>query len=219
MHRGCRDLNRAAASVHPCALAALPISPTDQHRKDATAPRRNASGRVRGVSLIGEIGRKTLAAAGRGPDEASRLLFFGCRGGLGLRCRCTHGNHDHRGCNRRGRRRRMHHHAQRAMVGVVLRGVQVRHLHYRQESCQNQANHRGHSPRTRLRPLAAALPCLEPCLRPCLDRFPDRHANILCFQHTQIRRTQVLTPSSLSGLSLNCHFRPSRGQHPPVWLV
>ncbi len=151
--------------------------PTDHPREDATSPRRYGSGRVRRSEQDRKKAEKTLTAGGRGTNEASRLLFPGGRSGLGFGRGRTHGNQDHRGCNRRGRSRGVHHHAQRAMVSVTLRGVQVRHLHNRQESCQNNTNHRGYSPGGR----AAALRCLKPCL----NHFPDRHAKTLCIQHTQ----------------------------------
>jgi hypothetical protein len=56
----------------------------------------------------------------------------------------NHDQHDNEGYNR------VHHHAQRAMVGIAVGRMDVRHLDHDQKGQQDQAHHSRHSKSTLL---------------------------------------------------------------------
>jgi hypothetical protein len=65
------------------------------------------------------------------------------RARLGNRCGTPHSDQDNRSRHHRNRRSRVHRNAQRAMVGVALQWMHVRHLDHGQKRQQGQAQNSG----------------------------------------------------------------------------
>lgn len=90
------------------------------------------------------------------------------RGGLDL------DQHDDDGCDR-DRRSRVHHNAERAMVGVVFDGMDVRHLDHCQQRQQDKAQHGYCRPGAWLSAAFSAEMCLQSCQTddPCTKDTQD----------------------------------------------
>ena len=89
-----------------------------------------------------------LAAGGRRTDKKLGLPFADGGNRLKLRYRGPQlDQYDDRRCNR-NRHCRVHHDAQRAMIGCRLVGVEMRHLHHGQEGQQHETHHCHDRPET-----------------------------------------------------------------------
>ena len=103
-------------------------------------------------------------------------------------CGCKHwggsldlDQHDHRGHDRDGRSR-VHHDAQRAMVGVAVERMHVRHLDHGQQRQQGKT-HNGDQPAKRL---ALARPILrEMCLKSCSTEATPVFKNTQNWMHAE----------------------------------
>lgn len=83
-----------------------------------------------------------LAAAGRGANEELGLPEAGNRVRLKNRCGGLKLDQDDNGGGYGDGRCRVHHDAERAMVGVAIDGMDVRHLNDGQQRQQNKTHHR-----------------------------------------------------------------------------
>jgi hypothetical protein len=177
MADGCeRVAAKKTARQHQCIAGRLPASISAC--ENAPMPAGVRSGREQSVQLKRETSGGRRTSGRRGTDEEPRWTLLPGGDRLGLRRGRAHWNQDHRCSSHRGRRRRVHHHAQRAMIRVVLRSVQVRHLHHSHKGKQHHAHQRHHRPRA-----GAAAPC-------CPEWLSDgRQIIILIFQgYTKVGR-------------------------------
>ena len=74
-----------------------------------------------------------------------------------------HSDQDDCCCHHRNRHSRVHGNAQRAMVGIALQRVHVRHLDHGQQCQQNQTQQRGCPESAWLPAAAPAKICLQSC--------------------------------------------------------
>lgn len=84
-----------------------------------------------------------LAAGGRGPSEELGMPVPDDRTRLSNRFWGSDSDQDHDGRGNRNRRRGVHRNAQRAMVGIVVQRMNVRHLdqgHHRQQRQTQQGS-------------------------------------------------------------------------------
>src|ERR1035441_6285276 len=141
------------------------------------------------------------------PNHGLRLNGGGC--GLDL------DQYAHRGHNRDGRRR-VHCNAQRAMVGIAVQRMHVRHLHHGKQRQQDQAHQDGQRQSAWL---CAAFPA-EICLKSCQQITPESRIHMIgCAGRGRgYRNSPVFVRAGRqtrsSSVRLNCgamaHFLPMR---------
>jgi len=121
-------------------------------------------------------GRPELAldAGWRGSREQLRMPVTRNRLRLKGGDAALHMHQHHDGCGNRNRRRRMHHDAERAVVGIRVYLVDVRHLNHGKQGQQEQAHYRSNRQQACLCAAFAAQKCLNSCQStfPCFIDVP-----------------------------------------------
>ncbi len=136
---------------------------------DAPKHRRQKSGWDQRNSGCNRKNRKDALAAGRRRAcEKLGMPVANHRTRLIHRRRSLYLSQHHHGSRNRDRRSRMHHDAQRAMVGIALQHMRVRHLHHGQQRHQEKTNHR----RRRQSACLATAISADWCLRSCQPMTP-----------------------------------------------
>ena len=106
------------------------------------------------------------------PNNRARLIDLG---------RGLNSNKNNHCCNCRNRRSRLHRNAERALVGVAIEGVGVRHLDHREQCEQDQTHKNGRLGNVLL---PAALSTI--CLKSCQSTIPNH--KVTCYWTRQPRQ-------------------------------
>ena len=110
-----------------------------------------------------EIGKTPLTAGGRRACNELGMPVADSRARLKNRRRSLNLHQHHHGNRNRDGRRRVHHDAQRAVVGIALQRMHVRHLHHGQQRHQEKAHHRRRRQCAWLSTARSADLCLQSC--------------------------------------------------------